>query len=462
MSRGHGLGAIIHTVRVFHFSTVGSQNNRRLLVNLTVTYTQVFNRFYSETRWAYYLGFSGKSRRWVLLAFSVVSITALFSIYYLVTQSNPTIMGIVWTRTGGFAGLNETLEIESDGSVTLFSDFIGEKKFSLSKIEWENMISVIANTGFDGFEVVYEPKAGGTDFFTYSLTVDWDSGMKRVEWVDDWASKKELPGGLKEIKEYMLSIIHGVEPGGIEGTVSDEIGRPIRGFMVSIINGSVGFPEIAVITNANGQYMIGSVPPGIFTVGVHDDNGDLIGKATTQVSGGKTSTLDIVVRGFVIYDYYGGVGLIEKGIYVVATDYDPKEQYRIVKSDNINEYWIMLLSDVTQVASTADFISIMISRGGFTTGGYLIQVKSYAWLEGDPPICFFEVNFTDPGEGVAVTEALTNPFVLVPIGKLSPGTYIARAHIDRFVLTFDPIGKPVFTPVKTLVEEVWEVIFEIS
>jgi hypothetical protein len=74
----------------------------------------------------------------------------------------------------------------------------------------------------------------------------------------------------------------------------------------------------------------------------------------------------------------------------------------------------------------------------------------------------FSVNFTDPGEGVPVTEALTHPLALVPIGNLSPGKYIARAHIDSFILTFDPDGKPIFTPVKTLVEEVWEKEFEIS
>jgi hypothetical protein len=77
-------------------------------------------------------------------------------------------------------------------------------------------------------------------------------------------------------------------------------------------------------------------------------------------------------------------------------------------------------------------------------------------------VCSFYVNFTDPGEGVAVTEALTNPLVLVPIGNLSSGKYVARAHIDSFILTYDSTGKPVFTPVKTLVEEVWETEFEIS
>jgi hypothetical protein len=260
----------------------------------------------------------------------------------------------------------------------------------------------------------------------------------------------------------MLSVIHGVGPGGIEGTVSDKIGRPVAKLLVSIVDGSVGFPEIAAITNENGFYKIGSVPPGVFTVGVHDENGELIGKGTAFVRGGETSTLDIIVHGRVIYDYYGGLGLFEKGIYVIASDSDPRVQYRTAESKNINNFWRMLKSDVTQEASTSDFISILISRGDFTTGGYLIQIKSHVWLESYPVVCFFNVNFTDPGEGVAVTEALTNPLVLVPIGNLSTGKYVARAHIDSFILTYDSTGKPIFTLVKTLVEEVWETEFEIS
>jgi hypothetical protein len=300
------------------------------------------------------------------------------------------------------------------------------------------------------------------EFFTYSLTVKRGSNIKRVEWIDDWASKSELPEGLKEIEGHMLSIIHGIKPGEIEGTVSDEIGRPTAKLLVSIINGSVGFPEIAVITNEKGFYKIGSIPPGIFTLGVHDENGELIGKGTAYVRDGETSTLDIIVRGRVIYDYYGGLGLFKKGIYVITTDSDPRDLYRAAESENINDFWRMLKNEVTQEASTTDFISILISRGNFPTGGYLIQIKSHVWFESYPVVCFFNVNITDPGEGVAVTEALTNPLVLVPIGILSTGKYVVRAHIDSFILTYDSTGKPVFTPIKTLVEEVWETEFEIS
>jgi len=352
--------------------------------------------------------------------------------------------------------------MESDGSISLSSNILGDREFTLTKAELTDLLSLIENTDFTRFDAVYEARTSTADFFAYRLEVKKRSKAEQVEWVDDWASKNPLPDELKEVEEHMISIIHGTGHGGVEGTVSDEFGRPVANLAVSIVNGSVGFPEIAVITNDDGFYQIGSVPPGVFTIGVHDENGERIGQKTAYVRGGETSTLDITVRGHVAYEYYGGVGLFKEGIYVIATDTDPMVMYGTAKLANINDYWRMLKDEVTQDASTTDFISILMSRGDFTSGGYLIQIKSHVWLESYPVVCFFNVNFTDPGEGVEVTEALTNPLVLVTIGNLSAGRYIARAHIDSFILTYDTTGKPVYTPVKTLKEEVWETEFEIS
>lgn len=165
----------------------------------------------------------------------------------------------------------------------------------------------------------------------------------------------------------------------------------------------------------------------------------------------STSAMDRAV-----YDYYGGVGVFREGIHVIATDKDPTADFA-----TINDYWKLLKDHVTHEASTRDFISIVISRGNFSTGGYQIQLKSFAWLESYPVVFSFAANFTDPGEGVAVTEAFTNPLVLIPIGNLSAGKYIIEVHVDRFILTYDTSGKPVYTPIKTLVE-VWKQNFEIT
>ena len=158
-----------------------------------------------------------------------------------------------------------------------------------------------------------------------------------------------------------------------------------------------------------------------------------------------------------VYEYYGGVGIFEKGIHVIATSQDPTSlagEYEIV-----NDYWRWLKEKQTLRASSEDLISIIISRGDYPTGGYVIQVKSFSWLESYPVKLRFEVNFTDPGEGVFVTEAFTNPLVLVPLGKLSPGEYVVEVHIDQYILTYDKEGRPVYTLLQTFKEEVWALTF---
>jgi hypothetical protein len=408
------------------------------------------------------LGLRGIDRKWILIALLAVAIAAISWFYYFVLRPTPTITSVMWERSGGFAGIDETLEIEPDGSVTLHSNLLGEKEFTLSETEWNQLLSVIENSGFTGFKTSYEPRSGVADFFTYSLAVTRGSSTKRVEWVDEWASESDLPDGLKNIEEHVLSIIQGTELGGVEGAISDELGRPAAGLIVSIVEGSVGFPEIAVITDEDGLYQIGSIPPGVFTIGVHDEEGERIGQKMFQVVSGETSTVDIFIRGFVVYDYYGGVGLFEEGIHVIATDVDPKTLIETEEYASINDFWGMMKDEITQNASTTDFISILISRGDLPTGGYLIQLKSQAWFESFPVVCSFTANFTDPGEGVAVTEAFTNPLVLVPMGSLPPGNYVARVHIDSFIMTYDSEGEPVYTPMETFVEVVWETEFKVS
>lgn len=161
-----------------------------------------------------------------------------------------------------------------------------------------------------------------------------------------------------------------------------------------------------------------------------------------------------------VYDYYGGVGLFNQGIHVIATSHDPlilADEFQIA-----NDYWRLLEGNETTKASSKDFISIILSRGDHPTGGYTIQIKSFSWLESYPVIFRFQVNLTDPGDGVAVTEALTNPLVLTPIGRLSPGEYVVEVHIAQYILTYDEQGSPIYTPVMTFREEVWKQTFTVQ
>jgi len=85
------------------------------------------------------------------------------------------------------------------------------------------------------------------------------------------------------------------EAGGIEGTVTEANGKPVAGMRVIIVSGTTGFPEMAAITNEEGYYRLGSIPPGTFEVAVHDMEGKRIGLESVVVRSGETSTLDFVV-----------------------------------------------------------------------------------------------------------------------------------------------------------------------
>ena len=154
-----------------------------------------------------------------------------------------------------------------------------------------------------------------------------------------------------------------------------------------------------------------------------------------------------------IYDFYSGLGLFERGVYFIATSQDPITQ--LPRSDLPKSYWELMWENTTVLATDQDFISVLVSRGDFSTGGYTIQTETFSWLESYPVKLRFQVNFTDPGEGVIVSQALTNPSMLVPIGKLSPGVYQVEIHIVSYILTFDDQGNPNYRPIMTFKEEVW-------
>jgi hypothetical protein len=154
-----------------------------------------------------------------------------------------------------------------------------------------------------------------------------------------------------------------------------------------------------------------------------------------------------------VYDYYGGVNLFREGIHVLATSQDPRTL--VGEFGVTNDFWKMLLESETINATDQDFISILLSRGNKPTGGYDIQIESFSWLESYPVKFLFQVNFTDPGEGVIVTQALTNPLVLVPIGKLTPGEYNIEVPIVWYILSIDEEGNPIYTQIMTFAPVIW-------
>jgi hypothetical protein len=123
---------------------------------------------------------------------------------------------------------------------------------------------------------------------------------------------------------------------------------------------------------------------------------------------------------------------------------------------------MMLHDHVTTNATTDDYITIILSRGDKTTGGYTINIENFVWLESYPVKFRFQVNVTDPGNGIMVTQAITNPLVAVPIGKLSAGTYNLEVNVTWFIQNIDENGTTTYTPVMTFAPIVWKQTLEIT
>ncbi|MFC1487439.1 protease complex subunit PrcB family protein [Thermoproteota archaeon] len=155
-----------------------------------------------------------------------------------------------------------------------------------------------------------------------------------------------------------------------------------------------------------------------------------------------------------IYDNSGGVGLFSEGIHVIATEQDPRKYTG--DFHNLNDYWKMLQQYETTQASNQEFISVLLSRGDKPTGGYTINVESFGWLESYPVQFRFHINVTDPGEGLVVTQALTNPLMLMPITKLSPGEYHIQVSVTQFIQNVDEEGNISYQPIMTFAPVIWE------
>ncbi|MFH1327411.1 MAG: protease complex subunit PrcB family protein [Candidatus Bathyarchaeota archaeon] len=249
-------------------------------------------------------------------------------------------------------------------------------------------------------------------------------------------------------------------------------------FNVSLNQGESGILETVVLNDTCYSWSDGSPEdPSIFkgvTKHWSVNVGSLVNGSTIQVVVKAPSTSrssNVTVKSspsgvpepnkpVYIYDSYGGVGLFDEGIHIVATSQNPcsiLEDFPIV-----NDYWKMLQDHETTQATNQDFITILLARGDKPTGGYAINVESFGGLESYPVKFGFHVNFTNPGEGLMVSQALTNPTVLVPIGKLAPGEYNIEVYVTMFILNVDQEGNTVYTPIMTFAAIVWKQTLTVS
>jgi hypothetical protein len=122
-----------------------------------------------------------------------------------------------------------------------------------------------------------------------------------------------------------------------------------------------------------------------------------------------------------IIDYYSLGGYTEK------TD----EMFFVAKGDKA-EVRGKLSGIVTGEASAdvtfskGDALNFVIFRGVFGTGGYGITIDM---VERTGNGFTIHATFSDPGKGMMVTQAFTQPSAIIPVGSLPEGSYEAGLFV---------------------------------
>jgi hypothetical protein len=107
---------------------------------------------------------------------------------------------LTYSRSGGFAGISQSMKIESGGRVL---DRQGQT-ISAPVDEVSALIAEINRLNFSSFDDAYGNSADCRDCFTYKLTFEQDGKLKTITMVEDGTT--ELPEELQSILQKLTEI----------------------------------------------------------------------------------------------------------------------------------------------------------------------------------------------------------------------------------------------------------------
>lgn len=169
----------------------------------------------------------------VLLSSSIAIYFGLFGVQGIKEapqQEAATVVRVEFQRSGGFAGLRETMIIEiipqqagvhhNDSSssgdawiVKYSSNKFGNSTSSLGRSQVANLT---AKAGELQTNKTYWAKSGVADYFTYELTIlraggngtgSWNISSTTIRWVDAWACNETLPPSIASIQVDLETIL---------------------------------------------------------------------------------------------------------------------------------------------------------------------------------------------------------------------------------------------------------------
>lgn len=80
----------------------------------------------------------------------------------------------------------------------------------------------------------------------------------------------------------------------IEGTVLDAAGQPVPQARVSIVESPVAMPDMALLTDAAGRFVLGAPAEGRYLLGIDSDSAGSARQPVT-IGGGATAALSITL-----------------------------------------------------------------------------------------------------------------------------------------------------------------------
>jgi hypothetical protein len=115
-------------------------------------------------------------------------------------KSGQPLWTLTYSRSGGFAGINKSVKIDSSGSVL---DSQGQK-ISAPADEVSALIAEINQLDFSSFDEAYGNSSDCRDCFTYKLTFEQEGKAKTITMVEDGSSElpKELQSILQKLNEF--------------------------------------------------------------------------------------------------------------------------------------------------------------------------------------------------------------------------------------------------------------------
>ena len=133
-----------------------------------------------------------------------VSLALLLSLAVSILNT-PTAPGLAveFRKTGGIAGVADTLVISQDGTVVFTSSHSASFSAALRTSDFQELKTTISTNIGAVSNAKYPAKQGAADYFGYELVSHFEGKNLSVAWVDEWATERPIPEQLKQIQNAL-------------------------------------------------------------------------------------------------------------------------------------------------------------------------------------------------------------------------------------------------------------------